>query len=113
MADRELFSTLVLTKWRFDPLANDGLPPSELLGRMDEFEDQILESLESAHWGAGVAVVTHNGCREWRFYTPDAQEFVQRFSESLAGFGPYPLELEAFQDPDWTALEELHSSAKQ
>lgn len=99
---------MVLVIWRFDPDVNNGLPSSEVLDSMEEFENRILEVAdEQRWWGTGVAVVTTDGTREWRFYTPDAGTFVTEFSNALAGYGPYPLELTQCQDEDWTALVEL------
>lgn len=80
---------------------------------MEKFEERILDASDrDAWWGSGVAIVTHDGAREWRFYTPDVGTFVQEFSQALSGMGPYPIELEAFEDPDWAGLQDLRHNAR-
>lgn len=109
-ADRELFSKLVLVRWSFEQYESSGLPTNEAMAAMAEFEDRILEASDAdGWWGSGVAVVTHGGTREWRFYTPDVASFQQEFSAALRGLGPYPLDLEAFDDPDWNGFAEIRA----
>ncbi|WP_073975894.1 DUF695 domain-containing protein [Erythrobacter donghaensis] len=109
-ADRELFGKLVLVRWPFEQREGSGLPTNQAMAAMDEFEDRILEASDADRWwGSGVAVITHEGTREWRFYTPDVDSFVQEFSAALRGLGPYPLELQAFDDPDWNGFAEIRA----
>jgi len=111
-ADKELFSNLIMVSWVFEPADDSPFPTGEIAASMEEFEDRVLtQADDDAFWGSGVAVVTTPGRREWRFYTPDPQVFVENFSKALSGMGPYPIELEAFADPDWNALEELRNMA--
>ncbi len=110
-ADRELFDKLILARWAYEPSEVPGLPPSELLGSMEEFEEAVLDASDEARWwGSCVAVITHNGAREWRFYTPDVDAFQKEFSEALRGLGPYPLDLQVFDDPDWNGFAEIRES---
>jgi hypothetical protein len=112
-ADRELFNKLVLVRWSFECREGSGLPTNEAMAAMDEFEDRILEASDAEKWwGSGVAIVTRDGTREWRFYTPDVPSFLQEFSEALRGLGPYPLELQAFDDPDWDGFDEIRAMMK-
>lgn len=107
-ADQGLFNTLITATWTFelDPAA--GMPWSELLDQMEEFETVVLDACDrDGWWGCGVGVVTTPGKREWRFYTSDPQAFVTEFSEALHGLGPYPIQLMAEADPEWTGLREL------
>jgi len=98
---------LVIVSWKYDPDANGGLPSSAVLAEMEAFETAVLDASEAGAWGHGVAVVTTAGVREWRFYTGGAQDFMLEFSHSLSGMGPFPIELTAYDDPDWNALREL------
>lgn len=111
-ADKELFSKLILIRWQYDPGDASGLPSPEDMATMEVFEERILDASESdASWGAGVAVITHNGVREWQFYTPDVSVFETQFNEALRDLGPYPLELQVFDDPEWNAFEEFRATS--
>jgi len=110
-ADRALFTKLIFIRWEFEARDASGLPTSEEMAQMDQFEDRVLEESDrDPSWGSGVAVITHDGVREWRFYTPDTNLFQKRFSACLDGLGPYPLDLEVFDDPEWNGFYELLQS---
>ncbi|WP_299192138.1 DUF695 domain-containing protein [uncultured Erythrobacter sp.] len=109
-ADRERFDKLVIVRWAYNPDEMNGLPTSETTASMGEFEDPVLDASDDAGWwGSCVAIITHNGAREWRFYTPDVGAFQTEFSESLRGLGPYPLDLQVFDDPDWNGFAEVRA----
>lgn len=109
-ADVGLFKNLILVEWAFDPQGNSGLPAAETLDEMDKFETTVLDASDKAGWwGTCVAVITWPGRREWRFYAPQVQEFLQEFSDSLAGQPVYPLKIQAFLDESWNGLREFQS----
>jgi Family of unknown function (DUF695) len=109
-ADVGLFKNLILVEWVFDPQGNGGLPTNETLDEMERFETAVLNASDEAGWcGTGVAVITWPDRREWRFYAPQVQDFLQQFSNSLAGLPVYPLKIEAFLDESWNGLREFQS----
>jgi len=111
--EKAKFTYMVIATWPFEPSNQSGLPTSETLDAMGEFEERILDTSDrDAWWGSLVAIMTHDGTREWRFYTPDVGTFVQEFNQALSGMGPYPIQLQAFKDPDWTGLVEVRHDAR-
>lgn len=110
-ADRALFSNLVIIRWQYADPNTGSLPDDDTLDQMIEFEDAVLEASDhEKYWGSGVAVLTENGIREWRFYTPDTSEFMDNFNRVLSEMDPFPLVFEAYDDPEWLALAELQSA---
>lgn len=110
-ADRALFSNLVIIRWQYADPNTGSLPDDDTLDQMTEFEDAVLEASDhEKYWGSGVAVLTENGIREWRFYTPDTSEFMDNFNRVLSEMDPFPLAFEAYDDPEWLALAELQSA---
>lgn len=110
-ADRALFSNLVIIRWQYADPNTGNLPDDDTLDQMTEFEDAVLEASDhEKYWGSGVAVLTQNGVREWRFYTPDTSEFMDNFNRVLSEMDPFPLVFEAFDDPEWVALAELQAT---
>lgn len=107
-ADREFFRHLIVISWGYDAEANNGFPPEAVSEHMENFETALFESFnENSAEGCGVAVVTTDGTRQWRFYTPNTEAFMEAFNQALVGQPAYPIELEAFDDPEWGALDEL------
>ncbi|WP_459786898.1 DUF695 domain-containing protein [Alteriqipengyuania sp. 357] len=112
-ADRDLFAKLIMVRWAYEPSDTSGLPNSKDMAAMEEFEDRILEASDNDRWwGSCVAIITHDGRREWRFYTPDIASFQAEFSNALSGLGPYPLELQVYDDPEWAGLAEIRDGAQ-
>ncbi|OWR01437.1 hypothetical protein CDQ91_03325 [Sphingopyxis witflariensis] len=110
-ADRALYSNLVIIRWQYADANAGALPDDDTLERMTEFEDAVLEAADhEKYWGSGVAVLTENGVREWRFYTPDTSEFMDNFNRVLADKDAYPIDFQVFDDPEWIALAELQSA---
>lgn len=107
----ERFSHVILISWAFEGRPENGLPTSEQLSDMDEFEDLVQSKIQrDPSWAADAAVITAPGVREWRMFTPDPQIFIEGLNHALNGYGPYPLEIEALSDPDWVALVELQEA---
>ena len=107
-ADKALFSNLVIIRWRYDDENAGPLPDDDTLDEMTEGEDVVLDSADhEKYWGSGVAVLTENGVREWRFYTPDTSEFMENLNRVLTGKQAFPLEFQVFDDAEWLALAEL------
>ena len=107
-ADKALFSNLVIIRWRYADENAGALPDDDTLDEMTEFEDAVLDTTDhEKYWGSGVAVLTENGVREWRFYTPDTSEFMENLNRVLTGKQAFPLDFQVFDDPEWLALAEL------
>lgn len=96
---------LIVVNWKYGP-EESGMPDAETLAAIVQFEDALYESLDD-EWGVEAATVIGNGAKEWRFYTSSPETFYAGLNEALAGHPRYPLELEAFEDPNWEALVEL------
>ena len=104
-AIRSAHPDLVTVTWRYGP-EDSGLPDPALHSQMSHFDDAI-ERWSSADWFIDVAAITGGGRKEWRFYARDAEEFAANFKQRLAPCASGGLVIEAFADPDWTALSEL------
>ena len=111
-ADKALFSNLVIIRWRYADENAGTFPDDDTLDEMTEFEDAVLDTADhEKYWGSGVAVLTENGVREWRFYTPDTSEFMENLNRVLTGKQAFPLEFQVFDDAEWLALSELQQRA--
>ncbi len=106
-AEREVFSHLILISWAYDSEANDGFPSEPVRDEMETFETALFDLFdENSPVACGVAVITMNGKREWRFYASDTELFMAGLNDALAGQIAYPIKLEAFLDPEWEGLRE-------
>ena len=105
-ADRELYSNLILVSWTYST-GPSGLPTADTAQLMQDFENAIESALETKGLGVLAACITGKGRKEWRYYTSDKDEFMAQFNSGLKSHPAYPIRLQVFADPQWSALAEL------
>ena len=91
------------------PYAAEGaraMPSPEESAAMGVFEDRLCEALESDAHAYLAAVLTFDGARQWVFYTNDATVCGSRLEEMPQNEDPYPIELDAFDDSEWSYLRD-------
>ncbi|MDP2260501.1 MAG: DUF695 domain-containing protein [Caulobacter sp.] len=104
---RKAWQHLVLIGWTYEDQDDTGLPPKAVDRQMDAFEEAVTAAVQDSGAGVLVASLTGAGVREWRFYTLGPDAFMEALNAGLEGHPEYPLEFDAFEDPDWNALAEL------
>ncbi len=105
---RERFGWLTVVSWRYDGAKNNGMPTTDVHEQMVLLEDSI-DSLQEAGLCVQVYTKTGNGLKELVYYIGDREEFMRAFNEALADQPIYPLEIEFFEDPEWSDLQTVHS----
>lgn len=103
---RAEFDKLIVCTWSWAS-TDLGMPPPETYDLINEFQDLIDASLDADEWALEAATITGGDVKEWRFYTPDPDQFIVGFSGALASHAPFPVELQMFDDPEWNGLAEL------
>jgi len=88
--------------WKFVHDGSSGMPSEKDSREMEEFENYLVEALESDFHAALTAVVTENGVREWIFYTSDLSECSRRINQMPQKTIRYPIELVSNDDVDWS-----------
>ncbi len=104
--DRQIYPWLVRITWRYQG-DNVGMPPATDRRQIQDFEQAVEKPLAQKGIGEEVASITGNHAKEWRYYTYDRDEFMQRLNTALIGRPKYPIDLQSFSDPDWVALSKL------
>lgn len=98
---------LILIGWGYEPADERGMPSPAELKQMTAFEATVEKALDAAGAGFPAASVTGGGAREWRYYAADPDVFMDALNDALEGHPEYPIEFQAFDDPEWNALLEL------
>jgi len=105
-AARKGWEHLVIVGWTYEA-DETGMPLKAVDRQMDAFEEAVQPALQASGAGVLVASITGAGVREWRFYSIGPDAFMDALNTALDKHPEYPLEFEAFEDPDWNALAEL------
>ena len=86
--------------WKFSH-AGSGMPTTEEMKALEEFEDRICDAVEDDHHATLSAVFTGAGERAWIFYSRDVDGFMQRLSNMPHPDGAYPIEIDHETDAEW------------
>jgi hypothetical protein len=111
-ADQELFSRLLILTWSYDGNEH-GMPGPAEHKQMQSFEDALESGTESRMVAFQALALTGSNRKEWRYYAADSDAFLASINADLQGHPPYPIEIQSFHDPDWSALREYLSANHQ
>ncbi len=104
---RNQFTWLTVVSWRYDRTENNGMPVPETNSQMINLEDAI-DAIQEKDLCVQVYTKTGNGLKELVYYIGDRDDFMKAFNEVLADHPRYPLNIEFFEDPEWSDLQTVH-----
>ncbi|WPJ96190.1 DUF695 domain-containing protein [Coraliomargarita algicola] len=94
--------------WKFAPADDSGMPTDTQSADMKDFEELLLDVLDSDRLAILAFVYTTTGLREWNFYLSDTDEVALRINQALKSMPKLPIELHVQDDPDWEALRQVY-----
>ena len=75
------------------------MPTHAVSAAMEQFENRLCSALEVDAHAILAAVLTFDRARQWVFYTGDVPESGWRLEAMPQNTDPYPIELDAFDNP--------------
>ena len=92
--------------WIYDDAESGELPTGGEMDRLATFENLMCDALEKDYLAALTAVFTADGARQWVWYTDHVALCGIRINRMPQEKERYPIELDTFEDPDWSYLRE-------
>lgn len=105
---REKLPWLTAISWAYDGTENDGMPPAEVNQAMIALEDALETIGNEDELYIHTYSATGNNLKEFVFYIADRELFMERFNEALQNHPRYPIEIQFYEDPQWSDLAKLH-----
>ena len=102
--NKPMYPKLIQVVWEFEHNGS-GMPLLHISHEMEVFENRLVSALEGSGKGVLVAVVTTGGSREWVYYSENALTFSDAITNMPQEVEPYPVKLEASDDPRWEYLK--------
>lgn len=102
----EGFSRVLRVVWSYAPVDSDAMPTASDSNAMGQFEDRLCAAFEHDAHAYLAAVLTFDGARQWVFFTSDVPECGRRLHQMPQEVEPYPIKLDAFDDPEWSYLHD-------
>jgi hypothetical protein len=96
--------------WEYEAVADSGTPSSDELQRINDCDDILNSALEENNHAIVAYSSTCDGLRQWIVYTSDIEESANRINRELPHDPPYPIELSADPDPDWSEYHDIKAS---
>lgn len=98
---------LAVISWKYDESTNNGMPLPDTNESMVALED-ALEDMEGENvLYRMVYTATGNNLKDFAFYIKERDEFMQKFNEALSKDSVYPLEINFYEDKEWTDVRKL------
>jgi Family of unknown function (DUF695) len=102
------FPCLLSATWSYRP--NDlGMPSTEGMKLMDQFEDALVASLEGSQTAHLMVILTGGGERDWLWYTCGEEAAMRQVNQALKGHKPYPVEFSVQKDRAWKAYAQFET----
>jgi hypothetical protein len=92
--------------WPYADEGDGAMPDGSDVEAMSVFEDSLCDAWEQDALALLAAVLTFDGARQWVFYTRDVSACGERLNLMPQEEEPYPIELTAADDPDWSYLRD-------
>ncbi|AUZ85989.1 DUF695 domain-containing protein [Methylophaga nitratireducenticrescens] len=105
--ERAKLNWLTVISWKYDGSTNNGMPPQETNKSMIALEDSLETIVGDGQIYEMAYTATGNDLKEFVYYITDRDVFMTNFNEALSGHPRYPLEINFYEDPDWSDLSKL------
>ncbi len=103
---RESLPWLTVISWRYDREVRNGMPPSAINEQMIALEHAV-DAIETASLCRHAYSRMGNGLKEFAYYITDRERFMTAFNDALQNHPRYPIEIEFFEDREWSDFQKV------
>ena len=105
---RDRFRWLTVVSWKYDRSVRNGMPPESANNQMLALE-HVVEGMEEAGLRRHAYSRTGNGLKELVYYVLEREQFVASFNDALSEHPRYPIEIDFYEDRDWSDFQSIRS----
>jgi len=104
---RKFMPWLTVVSWKYDGTNNNGMPEKSVNTSMIKLEDGLETIVGREKIYFDVYSATGNNLKEFVFYISSRDEFMVGFNKALKGHEAYPIEINFYQDAEWSDIVKL------
>jgi hypothetical protein len=93
---------LTVISWKYDGTERNGMPLKEVNDRMIILEEAIEKSMDSTELFTHVYSRTGNNLKELAYYSKSQKDFMEILNRTLEKHDSYPIEINFYEDKEWT-----------
>jgi hypothetical protein len=116
LPDSELMDRLpylTVVSWKYDGRSNNGMPPREINERMIHLEDALQKAMDSSDIFTHAYSRTGNNLKELVYYSTNQEDFLTMINRSLQIHESYPIEIEFYEDKEWSEFRKVLNDFKE
>ncbi len=104
---------LTVVSWIYKGEENNGMPLSESNNKMMRLEQTLETVMDSSEAFLHAYSRTGNNLKELCYYSTSQDDFMKLFNAALAKQERYPIEINFFEDEEWSELKKLIAEFKE
>lgn len=109
---RAKFPMLTVVSWKYDGKTNNGMPLTEVNNKMIVLEEAIENAMDTSKQYQHAYSRTGNNLKEFVYYSTSQVDFMERLNKALAFHEKYPIEINFYEDPEWSEFKQLREDFK-
>lgn len=98
---------LTVVSWKYDGSQNNGMPLEEVNNRMILLEDALEDSMGLSMIFTHAYSRTGNNLKELVYYTTKQEDFMAMLNRALESHEEYPIEIDFYNDKDWSEFKKV------
>jgi hypothetical protein len=101
------FPFLTVVSWKYEGSSNNRMPPIEINEKMVSLENALCKTMEKSKLFIHAYSRTGNNLKELIYYSKGIDEFMPLLNKTLENHETYPIDIDFFEDSEWTELKKL------
>jgi len=102
-----------VVSWKYDGSSRNGMPEKQTNLKMIALEQALDSAFDSNEICRPAYNRTGNHLKEFNYYISDRDEFMEHFNSALIGHEKYPIQINFYNDPEWSELRKLIKEIKE
>jgi len=98
---------LTVVSWKYDGSNNNGMPLNEINQKMISLEDAIDLCMNNSKIFTHAYSRTGNNLKELVYYSSSQNDFMGMINQALEKHERYPIEINFYEDKEWTEFKKV------
>jgi Family of unknown function (DUF695) len=107
LVGQKLYPHLLMVTWKFPNPMDSGLPKPNEAQEASEFENLLVNGVESSSCALLTCIATSNGHRAWYFYTNNVDVFSDHLHNIPQKDDRYPITVYLTSNDRWKSFEDI------
>jgi Family of unknown function (DUF695) len=101
------FTSLTVISWEYDGSSNNGMPTEEINEKMLSLENALYHTMKKSRSYVHAYSRTGNNLKELVYYSMGLDNFMRLLNHTLERHERYPINIDFYEDPEWTEMNKL------